>query len=102
MKNNTPNCYDCCHIEVCSYALPVASIVSLAVEYLPQLIPTRGKRKENRMDEKLIASPRANGKSMLCLAKALGTICSIAFGISEAEGFKMALEAIMESKEEKE
>nr|DAI81385.1 MAG TPA: hypothetical protein [Caudoviricetes sp.] len=42
---------------------------------------------------------RADGKSTLQLIRALGVICSIVYGVSEAMGCKIALEALTESGE---
>ncbi len=44
-----------------------------------------------------IVVPRADGKSSLQLIRALGVICSIAWGVSEAMGCKIALEILAES-----
>lgn len=54
------------------------------------------------MDEKLIVSPRADSKSTLQLARALASILSPVWGISEAEAFKIALEVFVTLKEEDE
>lgn len=54
------------------------------------------------MDRKTIVSPRANGKSVLQQAKTWGAILSVVWGISEEKGFKIALEAYLDSKEEDE
>lgn len=52
------------------------------------------------MEDKYIVAPRADGKSTLQLVRILGTICSIVWGVSEAEGCKIALEALTESEED--
>lgn len=49
--------------------------------------------------DKDIVVPRADGKSSLRLIRALGVICAIAYGVSEAEGCKIALEIFTESEE---
>lgn len=44
-------------------------------------------------------APRVYGKSTPQLIRALGVICSIAWGVSEAMGCKIALEILTESEE---
>lgn len=53
------------------------------------------------MEDKYMVAPRAEGKSTLQLVRALGAFCSIVWGVSEAEGYKIALEAIMAGEENK-
>lgn len=52
------------------------------------------------MEDKYMVAPRAEGKSTLQLVRALGAFCSIVWGVSEAEGYKIVLEALTESEED--
>lgn len=49
------------------------------------------------MKDKYIVEPRANGKSTFQLIRALGIMCSTVWGVSEAEGYKIALEVFIGS-----
>lgn len=52
------------------------------------------------MEDKYMVAPRADGKSTLQLARALGVMCSIVYGVSETEGCKIALEALTKGEED--